>query len=52
MRISRVISLLLHTDIIKSVLLNFHYFKPKEAVKFPIMVAYRTSLETVRGGKN
>ncbi len=48
--IIRYLRLLFHTSVVKTLYMNFYYFKLRDAVKLPILVAKGTRLETVRGG--
>lgn len=41
---------LIGTDWIKTIRVNFHYFPFKTAMKFPVLVAYRTVLRHMEGG--
>lgn len=50
--IVRYLRLLFQTSVVKTLYMNFYYLKLRDAVKLPILVAKRTRLETVRGGKN
>ncbi len=52
MKFKHYLHLLIQTNVLKTLYLNFYYFKLRDAVKMPILVAKRTQLETVGGGKN
>ena len=50
MKFKHYLHLLIQTNVLKTLYLNFYYFKLRDAVKMPILVAKRTQLETVGGG--
>ena len=49
MVIRKFIKMIVQTDWIKTIKVNFHYFVFRDAIRFPIMISWRTVLKTVGG---
>lgn len=44
------ISVLLHTNWLRTIRFNFYYFPFRQAIKFPVLVAYHVVFQSLMGG--